>query len=174
LEAHAEEEGAADEAKVESVLLDKRTLDAIGLDAGFDDEAATEDATAMDDEAAITDEAATEEGAALEDDATTDGAIEDAGREDEPTKEEAALEDGATTDGATDEATEFEQTKLTLLNCHPAALVENVDQTTAVIALAFAPVQDVHGTVIVCVLPVKPETEKNLLVYVVAVQDDCV
>jgi hypothetical protein len=148
------------------------------LDTGFDDEAATEDETAMDDDAtreedaALEDDATTGDDAALEDDATTDGATDDTGREDEPTKDEAALEEDATT--ATDEADELEQTKLTLLNCHPAVLVENVDQTTAVIALALAPVQDVHGIVIVCVLPVKPETEKNLLVYVVAVQDDCV
>jgi midasin (ATPase involved in ribosome maturation) len=127
-------------------------LDAMELDTGFDDEAATEDDATMDDEAtteedaALDDDATTEDNAALEDEATT---ADDAGREDETTKEEAALEDDAKTDGATDEATEVEQTKLTLLNCHPAVLVENVDQTTAVMALALAPVQDVHGTVTV-------------------------
>jgi hypothetical protein len=49
-----------------------------------------------------------------------------------------------------------------LLNCHVAVVLENPDQTKAVIALALAPEKDDRGMFTVCVDPVNPVTEKNL------------
>jgi hypothetical protein len=48
-----------------------------------------------------------------------------------------------------------------LLNCHPATLLENPDQTKAVMALPFAPVKELRGMVTVCEAPVKPLIVKN-------------
>jgi hypothetical protein len=75
------------------------------------------------------------------------------------TEEEAGLLVETTTE---EEATVPPHPNWMLLNCQPATLLENADQTKAVMALALAPVKELSGTVIVWDAPVKPLMVKNL------------
>jgi len=56
-------------------------------------------------------------------------------------------------------------------SCHVVVVLEKVDQTKAVTALALAPEKLLKGMLMVCVDPVRPLMATNVEVYVVAVQD---
>jgi hypothetical protein len=58
-----------------------------------------------------------------------------------------------------------------LLICHVAVVLEKPAHTNAVMAFALAPENELSGTVMVCVLPVRPLTPKYCEVKAEAEQD---
>jgi len=94
----------------------------------------------------------------IEEEALVDVEAADDARVDVGTAEEARVDVGATEETPDELAPLLLQPNWTLLISQFTVVLENPDQTKAVIALVLAPDQELSGTVIVCEAPVSPVT----------------